>query len=326
MAETSNIAKMATIISKQIFTKLKWVQVGPIDQNWDCSTEAHKRKTHPSDLVMYYEEPYKMMRTYVNFDLKSYAIDSINTDKINSAVHNLAKSVSCIQISPDWQNKYINGTTSFSIAGALFIYNHDGDYHKDFSKLLEKIDHNSLEIPPDCRIFVLGPERIGMLDNMATDISIMQGNKVLPNRDEDYWFHYPNLSRHIKLRPNSKFGATLEMITGPWIILEYEDSEEISKRGFVIYYNEKANSKEEFLYLIDYIQHYQMFENHKKIDIRLHNYVDNSISLFEHAIDHYAIERGGDKELKDNLKSINIDIIRSTKTRFHQEAIGMERL
>ena len=38
--------------------------------NWPCENqEKHEVKTHPSDVVFWYEEPYSQSRTYVNCDL-----------------------------------------------------------------------------------------------------------------------------------------------------------------------------------------------------------------------------------------------------------------
>jgi hypothetical protein len=80
MAETTNIAKMAEILSQDLFGDFLWQHTGPTNTNWPCEEqELHKAKTHPSDVVFYYDNPYRLSRTYVNCDLKSYARGSIKT-------------------------------------------------------------------------------------------------------------------------------------------------------------------------------------------------------------------------------------------------------
>src|SRR5207247_3006897 len=66
------------------------------------------RKTHPSDVVFYYDEPYAVRRTYVNCDLKSYARSSITAGGVLSALESLAESISCIELSDTWRKMYIH--------------------------------------------------------------------------------------------------------------------------------------------------------------------------------------------------------------------------
>lgn len=74
MAETINIAKMAEKLSKGIFGEFLWQRMEHTNLNWPCEDqETHEVKTHPSDVVFWYDEPYSQSRTYVNCDLKSYA-------------------------------------------------------------------------------------------------------------------------------------------------------------------------------------------------------------------------------------------------------------
>ena len=46
------------------------------------------------------------------------------------------------------------------------------------------------------------------------------------------------------------------MLTGAWITLAYDAIEE-RKPGIVVFYARKGETTEEFLYLIDYLMHYQ---------------------------------------------------------------------
>lgn len=89
--ETINKAKMAEKLSKEIFAEFLWQKMDPTNLNWPCEDEtSHKVKTHPSDVVFHYEEPYKQARTYVNCDLKSYGKGSITVGSIRSAIESLA--------------------------------------------------------------------------------------------------------------------------------------------------------------------------------------------------------------------------------------------
>ena len=56
--------------------------------------QGHKVKTHPSDVVFFYDNPYSLSRTYVNCDLKSYASGTISKAKTYTpAIESLAKSI-----------------------------------------------------------------------------------------------------------------------------------------------------------------------------------------------------------------------------------------
>ena len=58
MAETANIAKMAEKLSKEVFAEFLWQKTGSTNINWPCEDEErHGKKTHPSDVVFYYDEP-----------------------------------------------------------------------------------------------------------------------------------------------------------------------------------------------------------------------------------------------------------------------------
>lgn len=65
MAETADIAAMAERLSGELFAEFFWKRTGPMNENWACERpEHHKVKTHPSDVVFYYDEPYTQQRTY----------------------------------------------------------------------------------------------------------------------------------------------------------------------------------------------------------------------------------------------------------------------
>ena len=59
MSETTNTAALANKVFDEIFQWLKWELCTPKDINWECcNQEKHNTKTHPSDIVFYYKDPY----------------------------------------------------------------------------------------------------------------------------------------------------------------------------------------------------------------------------------------------------------------------------
>jgi hypothetical protein len=41
MAETKNIAQMATLLSDELFGEFLWERTGPTDSNWPCEAKNH---------------------------------------------------------------------------------------------------------------------------------------------------------------------------------------------------------------------------------------------------------------------------------------------
>jgi hypothetical protein len=115
-------------------------------------------------VVFYYDEPNRLVRTYVNTDLKSYKKGSITSTAIASAIESLALTLECAELSEEWREKFVHDEKSYEIAGLLFIYNHDGEYDKDFDQILAKVNHEKLKIPKDSKIFIFGPSHIRWLD------------------------------------------------------------------------------------------------------------------------------------------------------------------
>ncbi len=93
MAETTNLAHMAELLSKELFGEFLWQRSGPMNVNWSCVAERHRTKTHPSDVVFFYDNPYARSRIYVNCDLKSYATNSISVGAVNGAMASLARAL-----------------------------------------------------------------------------------------------------------------------------------------------------------------------------------------------------------------------------------------
>jgi hypothetical protein len=303
MAETNNIARVAELVSNTLFARYLWRTTGGWNQNWPCEDSRHApRKTHPSDVVFYYDEPYTVRRTYVNCDLKSYASNTITAGAVLSALETLAQAISCIELSDEWRKMYIHDGYIPAISGLLFIYNHDGEYDKNFDHILAQVKHEKFQIPRGTQIAILGPRQIQWLDNVRYEMVYMRGIGELPD-ESSCRFEYPNLVRKKKLQVRQARAATIEMLLGPWITLGYDGFGE-RRPGYVVFHVGKGDSAEEFLYLIDYLMHYQMVRPGIDIRVRTLDPDPNSAALFNRAIDEYTENFHGGEEIASLLRGI----------------------
>lgn len=238
-----------------------------------------------------------------------------------SSLANLATSLACAEISEKWRQMYIHDGYSPSIQGLLFIYNHDGDYDKNFAELITSIKHETIKIPNGSQITIFGPQQIRWLDNVRYEMVYMRGNKELPDELHCH-FEYPHLVRKKKVQVELAKAATIEMLTGPWITLAYE-AFDIKKPGFVVFYNRRGESTEEFLYLIDYLMHYQMVKVGTDIKIRALEPDPNAAALFKRAVEEYIESCGGGEEIAALLLSIDYSQINQVHRSFSQIEIGM---
>jgi hypothetical protein len=285
MGETINIAEMAEKVSDEIFSVFGRTKIGPTNEDWTCKQpDAHGRHSHPTDVVFYYDEPYEDSRTYIQCDLKSYAVESISRSKIESTLSSLAQQVACADISTEWQSKYTLPDRDFTVAGMLFIYNHDGGYDRTFSDALSKLKLEKLDLPPSGKIVVLGPVEIHWLNNVAQEIMRMRGR---PGRDklppfEHCGFYYPQQVRRAQVRGAEQNAATIEMLTGPWIILQYGPFGGQSA-GYIIFYREDGETVDEFLYLVDFLRQHSLLGESHEITIRAFSTHGLSMSNFDKA-------------------------------------------
>ena len=320
MAETANIAAMAEKISQEIFSEFGWQTFGPFNENCECAlSELHKLKTHPSDVVFYYQHPYSNKTVYINTDLKSYGSDSINKATMAGAISSLAKAVECCQVSSTWQSLYTIPSTNKEIVGLLFIYNHDGNYDKNFNKVLYSIHRDNFKIRKGSKFVVIGPEAICYLKTLAHDIKILRGDGILPNK-EDYYFYYPELYQKKLVRERNR-AATIETLCGPWQMIRYKIA--TSNDGLLVYLRSRGETLEEFLYFIDYLFSYQLIQNMSEIRIRV-PYADNAaISNFQRAKAKYAMIIGSDGESGDRLNKLTCESITTVHTQYSSIEIGM---
>lgn len=330
MAETSKIAQMAVKLSEEVFSEFFWEKVGPEDQNWPCEDpDGHDVQTHPADVVFYYDEPYSLRRTFVHCDLKSYAKKTITTGAVHGAIESLAKQVACAEKSDTWRGLYMHGNVTPDVCGLLFVYNHDGGYEKDFSTHLSSIKEDRLPLAKGSKLFVLGPADIFWLDNVRYDIRQLRGAAAgtrLPSPQYCKYF-YPQLDGRANLQSDKARAATLEMLTSPWIVLEYKHGKNHSERGFIVYYRRAGGTEEEFIYLLDYLRHYQVLGEAEKIDVRMLEGDAAALARFQRAQQRY-IEGLGDgaeaTELARRVKEIKYSKMTQIITDFSSVDIGMD--
>jgi hypothetical protein len=322
MAETANIAIMAEILSKEIFSEFFWNRSGPYNRNWDCEDgKKHGVKSHPSDVVFWYEEPYSSHRTYVTCDLKSYKKETITSEKVRDAVVSLADSLECAERSVPWQGEYTHEHVAKKICGLLFVYNHDGRFDADFSKRIAAVKPEDLNIPKGSKIVVMGPEDIFWLNNVKDEMVRMRGLGELPQRDLCE-FYYPHLVRRNNLKFDKAPAATLEMLTSSWVILRSSFDANAPKNKYTIFYRKKGYEVSEFLYLLDCLAHYQMLGPEFDIKIKALEPHISAPAKFKLAVDEY-IERCGGGEMGRVLNSIRFERMTKITQEFSEVEIGM---
>ncbi|MFP2931822.1 hypothetical protein ACLESO_42945 [Pyxidicoccus sp. 3LG] len=324
MSETSNTATMADKVSAEIFSVFGWQRVGPKDTDWPCVLESHGKKTHPSDVVFWYDEPYRDERLYINIDLKSYSATKVEKSDIAAAIRSLAIATECANLSDEWQKRFANDGMNRSVAGMLFIYNHDAEYDGDFQRKLDNVDERSFGLAAGLRMFVVGPPAVAYLRTVSNDINVLRGMEEMPKASECK-FYYPDLVE-VRARSNSQSSATLEMLTGPWQILRYRNEKDGSSWDEVlIYYRGDGNSTDEFMYLIDYLFRFQLLEENTRIRLRLPNGKPEAPVIFERAAEKYADHFAISKDIKKRLKQVRCEIVSSVITKFSELELGMRR-
>lgn len=327
MAETERIARMAEKLSSELFAEFFWQKVGPMNQNWDCeSTEAHGVKTHPSDVVFFYDEPYTKARRYMQCDLKSYAKSSITKTAVTNAVSSLAKQVSCAGVSEQWQRFYSHADVTAHISGLLFVYNHDAEFDADFGTLLSDVKQAEIDIDKTSRLHVLGPDDINWLERVTREIRQMRGNsdpdERLPGQDKCS-FYYPDLVRKARLQETR--AATIDMLQSPWIMMEYSDENKV-RQGIVIF-QRQATTVEGLMYLMDGLRHFQLLEGRLRIEIKVP--VEDSAAQMnlQKARQRYLAVIGGGTapaDFEHRLGKMKVSSVPAFQTSYSTEALGME--
>lgn len=329
MAENVHIGEIAEKLSDELFGEFLWTKVGPTNIDWPCEEhEKHAVKTHPADVVFFYDEPYSQIRTYVHCDLKSYAKGSITPTAVTAAVESLSRQVACAEKSEKWHQLYAHDNASVAVCGLLFVYNHDGEYDRNFSNLLNSVRTDKLDLPAKSKLVVLSPEDIFWLDNVRYEIQLMRGSaKVdrLPDREHCQYF-YPQLVRKANVQVEKARAATLEMLTSPWVILEYKNPK-TSKRGFVVFYRRQGATPQEFMYLFDYLRHYQVLRDDTDVQIKLLETSPTASVNFQKAIQQYnemMSDGNTESELSRLVKAIKYSKMTQVVSTFSSIELGMD--
>ena len=321
MGETANIAKMAELVSENIFKYLGWECVGSKNINWNCETPAHGKKTHPADVVYQYREPYQNKVTYVLCDLKSYATDSIKKTSIEKALESLNASVSCAKTSSDWRDKFRSTEKHSDVVGMLFIYNHDSDFHEDFNKLLVDAS-KKLAIDPGDIIYVMGPKEIKYFSNMVFNIQVQIGTNLMPGLPL-FGYYYPELPDLKICHDASQLPLVIEYMGASTHIIRYGNEVGGDIVGFDIYSTSSGDDVKYFLYILDYLRKFNCLQENKKIRIFMpfakenaHTYLSKAKMLYVENTD-----VGVEKKLQDNISFVHMPSI--VKQQYYSEEIGM---
>lgn len=329
MSETANIGEIAPKLSKDIFKHFLWDKHQKHDDNFECKNPEHKsdgkkslpKSSHPGDVVFHYEDPYLGKTIYLHTDLKSYKTDTITATKLRSAFKSLCMTVECARESSSWRDKYsILDSEAHEVRGLLFVHNHDHGYAKDFYDVIEKTNLSTIQISPGTIVHYLGPNDIQRLYSIGNDIVRLKGEDELP---KNYTFYYPDLVMVRRHGDGSEQAATIESLTGPYLIMKHGAADKC-KQGFVIYYNRAGETVEEFEYFLDSLSRYQMLEADQKIRVRVTDAsaIDDLKSIFEKAKKKYAKAWGFDPAREALLNNIDIDRITSVSSTYNPGDMG----
>lgn len=278
--------------------------------------------THPTDIVFYYDEPYSNHRTYINFDLKSYAASTIKKSEVKKAIASLSRALVCIEKSATWRDRYVLGDKNALFAALLFVYNHDGEYNSKFDEILAEINLSNMDIPRGSKIIVLGPREIQWLDNVSDEILRMKGRELVGPR-ETWRYFYPPLVLAKNVQPSAK-AAVVEMLTGPWIILKHR-REDKTKDSVLVFYRGQGKTVEEFSLLIDYLMFHGLVDDVMEVSVRVFMQDNESRARFDKAIEDYIVRFEGGDELTALLKAIHYESMAFVKRQYSTVEIGMNR-
>jgi len=155
------------------------------------------------------------------------------------------------------------------------------------------------------------------------DIVQMRGNSLVPGQNECK-FYYPHLSRKPNMQLVKANAATLEMLTSPWIILSYVHPGGKERKGYVIYYRRKGDTVREFLYLIDYLMHYQVIVEDTHVRIKTVFGDEKAPVLFRKAVDEFVEKNDNSSDIKSKLDGVEFSQLDQVKSQFSDIQIGME--
>ena len=337
MGETANIAEMAKRVSDDIFEIFGWERRGPLDENFECckdhrakatddettTTAGKKIKTHPSDIVFRYDDPYTNAASYLTTDLKSYGEESITKTTLGKPLKSMCQAIDCANVSEDFQQRYISGEDRWHVHGLLFVYNHDGFFRpEEFTKLVANATPANLRAPRDRRVFVLGPGDIAHLHSVARDLMVYRGNHL--NRGATYRWFTPDLI--IRKSRTTSFGkaAPIETLLGPWQIAGIVHADQPQPSRLRLYYRCRGTPNvEEFEYLIEFLFRHRLLDY--PIDLCLVGSEGPTLERFQAAVNNVIETLYGLDEFRARLSKIEPQVLSEFQTRFSSANIGMER-
>lgn len=322
MAETANRAAIADKVFSEVFHVFGWERLAGKNRNWACALpDRHMtpmgdpKKTHPSDLVCRYDDPYFDRSVYVNIDLKAFSETSITKPRVGGAVHDLAMASECLHVSKEWQDAYVRSGDNARSVGLLFLTNSDGKYVGNFRELVEMSDQSNRALGAGSRMYLMGPADVAYLWNVATDIQ-----KLCAGLKCEHAFFYPNLIRRPARRPEGGT-ASIESLTGPWLFVRLLTGD--APRKYVVYYRGRGSTFEEFAYLIDLLLRLQLEET-SEIQVRLVNPDPKAAEKWPLAVDYYVSRFHELDELKERLTKIKPTTVSTAFYRFSEIEIGLE--
>lgn len=319
MGETVNTSKIAEEIGSRIFKALFWDICPPTNINFSClcpkpkeekkieegRTYHNNQGTHPMDASFSYIDPYLGKRIYLNTDFKSYSQKSITPNKIRTSLRSLAETISCAQDSSEWSNFVCCSEQVKEVRGLLFLYNSDYLYEHDINYILNNVKVENIPIERGQYIHLLDPLTINRINSLVTDLKLLKNELY-----DEYSFYYPNhrLSKNtISNSMNPPLPCTIEMICSSYTVIKYKKKED---EGFLIYYNGIGESKDDFLYLFDYLTSVQIpFDSNLKIRASNANVSPSISNNFKIAKQTYLQEWNFSNSIIESLKDLEITII-----------------
>ncbi|WP_216907972.1 hypothetical protein [Synechococcus sp. CCY 0621] len=318
---------MAERVHSDCLVEFGWKATGPRDQNWECVDQTHDKLTHPSDVVFHYSNPYAEadVRTYVTTDLKSYAAGSLTKASLRTAIKSLLLATECANLSGEFQRRYVEPGINCEVVGLLFIYNHDANYDKNFrATLAQAMEGVSHELRRGRRVFVMGPEDVLYINNLAHDMKMQRGVQRYPLSSEDLEFFYPDLVR-VKARKSENRAATLEMLLSPYQIVRYQMPNGRSiETKYTVYYRGPGADFREFIYLIDGLFRFQILQHADEVTVCIARPDKEAAAQFSQAVDTYVSQQfHGVKEMRQRLEIIKYRALSGIVPQFSEVEIGM---
>lgn len=334
MAETINIGEIADKVSREIFRTFHWGVHPHTNDNFDCVHDTHTtasggaKKSHPGDVVFYYHDPYLNKRIYLHTDLKSYKKGSVRRDALKDALHSLAWTIECANVSDNWKRRFcLDAGEHYEVRGLLFVANHDGQALDEFATYYKKVNRLSVELAQGQMIYVLGPKQITNLYSVATDIKLLRQDSLLPSL---YHFYYPDLTLWKRqVADDARVPATLESLMAPYFVLKHGAIPQAEEQpylpgGSIVYYARKGDTVDEFIYLIDALSRAQLVNARERIRVRVFGTEcsDNLRSNFEQAKHKYCNLWRLSDERAQEIQDVTIDTVQRHCPNYSPAKIG----